>query len=96
MKRRSWIRPKRRERKVLWRTGRVIEDAAGMKALRLKVYRRAGGRCEVEWNGKRCNKFAPWSGYRHGHLVHIVARGHGRFRHRGELPVGLRRKIRLP
>jgi hypothetical protein len=71
------IRPKKRVKKVLWRTGQVKEDAAGMRALRLEVYRRAGGRCEVEWNGKRCGKFAKWDGFGHGELAHLDARGRG-------------------
>jgi 5-methylcytosine-specific restriction endonuclease McrA len=78
MKRRSgWIRPKPREKKVLWRTGQVKEDAAGMKVLRRFVFKRAGGKCEVIKHGKRCGRYAPWDGYRHGELSHIVSRKRG-------------------
>lgn len=75
--RRGWIRPKRREKKVLWRTGQVKEDAAGMYRLRRFVFKRAGGNCEVKKRGKRCGKYAPWDGYRHGELSHIIARKRG-------------------
>ena len=47
------IRYKKRVKKVLWRTGQVKEDAAGMARLRREVYERACGRCEIEWDGKR-------------------------------------------
>ena len=67
----SWFRKGKKERRVLWRTGRVIEDSAGKKALRLRVFQRAEGRCEIEWDGQRCNKYAPWDGFNHGHLVHL-------------------------
>jgi hypothetical protein len=77
VKRGGWIRPKRREKKTLWRTGQVKEDAAGMYRLRRKVYKRSGGNCEVKKNGKRCGKYAPWDGYRHGELSHILARKRG-------------------
>ena len=75
--RKGWIRAKPREKKTLWRTGQVKEDAAGMYRLRRLVFKRAGGNCEVRKNGKRCNKYAPWDGYRHGELSHIVRRGRG-------------------
>ena len=62
---------------VLWRTGRVILKGQDKRDLRLLVCNRAGARCEIEWDGKRCNKFAPWSGWAHGELVHVVASSHG-------------------
>ena len=68
---RSWIKVKKRRRRVLWRSGRIIEDAAGMASLRLEVFRRANGRCEV------CGRFAKWQGIGGGELAHIVARGRG-------------------
>lgn len=61
----------------LWRSGRVILKGPDMKALRWKVYNRAGGRCEVKKpNGRRCGKFAPFDGFAHGELAHFpVSRG---------------------
>ena len=67
----SWMPKGKKQRRVLWRTGRVIEDGAGKKALRLAVYQRAEGRCEVVWDGKRCNKFAAWDGHYKGDLIHL-------------------------
>ena len=61
----------------LWRTGRVILKGQDMTDLRRQVYRRSGGHCEVEKHGKRCNRFAPWDGYRHGELAHRVHHSHG-------------------
>ena len=46
MIRRSPIRHKKRVRKVLWRSGRVKEDSAGMARLRSAAFQRSGGRCE--------------------------------------------------
>jgi len=68
------IRPKKRVRRVFWRTGRIREDAAGVRQLRMDVFLRAEGRCEIKWDGKRCNKFAPWDGFGHGELVHLKPR----------------------
>ena len=61
--------------RILWRSGRVILKGADMTDLRRKVYRRANGRCEVKRNGKRCGQFAPWDGFKHGELAHLVGRG---------------------
>ena len=77
MKRSRWHR-KPRVRKELWRTGQIIEDAEGMRKLRLAVFHRAGGRCEaIREDGQRCNKFAKWDGFGHGELSHEVHRGRG-------------------
>ena len=70
----TWTRKPRRE---LWRTGQIKEDAEGMHKLRMSVFRRAGGRCEIERDGKRCNRFAKWDGFGHGELYHEVHRGRG-------------------
>ncbi len=48
MRKRSWIRPKKRVRKVSWRSGCVREDVAGMARLRSEAFRRSGGRCECQ------------------------------------------------
>lgn len=78
MKRSGWPwRKKPRVRKEQWRTGRVIEDGPGMHKLRSAVYRRAGGHCEIVWDGKRCNRFAKWDGFGHGELWHEIHRGRG-------------------
>jgi len=63
--------------RTLWRTGRVILKGRDKTALRWVVFDRAQARCEIEWAGKRCKKYAPWSGPGHGDLVHIVASAHG-------------------
>ena len=55
---------------VQWRSGRTILRGQDKTDLRRRVYNRAGGRCEEEPNGKRCNKFAPWDGIGHGELSH--------------------------
>jgi hypothetical protein len=71
-RRSGWIRPKPRERRVLWRSGRVIEDARGMYELRRRIFKRAEGKCEViKANGKRCNAYAKWDGIGKGDLSHI-------------------------
>jgi len=75
--RRTWLRRKSRKSRVLTRTGRVILDSRGISALRLAVYERAEGRCEKVKDGKRCNRVANWSGWKHGELRHIVWRSHG-------------------
>jgi hypothetical protein len=56
--------------RVLWRTGRVILKGQDKTELRHCVYERAAGRCEEVRNGKRCNRFAPWDGLKHGELSH--------------------------
>ena len=56
--------------RVLWRTGRVIRRGQDMTELRREVYARAGGHCEVTRRGRRCNRFAPWDGLKHGELSH--------------------------
>jgi hypothetical protein len=56
--------------RVLWRTGRVILKGQDMSGLRWQVFDRAGARCEALRNGKRCNRYAPWDGMKHGELSH--------------------------
>lgn len=63
--------------KALWRSNRIVLFGQDKTDLRRAVYQRAGGKCEIEWNGRRCNRYAPWSGIGHGELVHIVASAHG-------------------
>ena len=75
--------------RVLWRTGRVILKGQDKTDLRRAVYNRAGGRCEIERNGKRCNWFAPWDGPGHGELVHRIASSHGGSDSRSQLSVGM-------
>ena len=53
------------------RTGRVVLFGQDKTKLRREIYARAGGRCEILREGKRCGKFAPWDGIGHGELVHI-------------------------
>jgi curved DNA-binding protein CbpA len=66
--------------RVLWRSGRTILKGEDKTDLRRRVFQRAGGRCEDERHGKRCNRFASWQGIGHGELSH---REHGP--HRGTL-----------
>jgi hypothetical protein len=63
--------------RVLWRSGRVILKGKDMTRFRWQVFDRAEARCEIVIDGKRCKKYAPWSGPGHGELVHILARAHG-------------------
>lgn len=68
-------RPRRVGRIVLWRTGRVIEDAAGMATLRKETYHRAGGICECSLlRGGQCKQRVSWSD---GQMHHIISRSHG-------------------
>ena len=63
MKHLRWFRkrPARKQSRTLWRTGRVILKGSDMTDLRHTVYRLAEGRCEeLNADGKRCNKLAPW------------------------------------
>lgn len=62
---------------VLWRTGRVILKGKDKTDLRWRVFVRAGGKCEITFGPKRCNKRAPWQGWAHGELVHVIASAHG-------------------
>lgn len=66
---RSWIKPKRREKKTLWRTDQVKEDSKGMATLRSEAYQRSGGKCECG-----CGKEVTWS---YGHLHHVTPRSRG-------------------
>ncbi len=78
MRKRSWIRPKKRQRKVSWRTGCVREDAAGMARLRSEAFRRSGGICEcgreVCQNRTRFERVVTWVD---GQLHHVISRAHG-------------------
>lgn len=76
MIRRSRIRPKRKVRRVLWRTGRVIEDAVGMAKLRSAAFRRSQGRCECKLADPEriCRQRVT---YNFDHLHHIVSRARG-------------------
>jgi hypothetical protein len=62
---------------VVTKSGQIILRGVDKTDLRRKVYRRSGGHCEIEWNGKRCNTFAKWDGFEHGELVHRIAVGRG-------------------
>ena len=74
---RTWLRKKARRKRELWRTGRVMEDAAGMAVLREAAFKRADGNCEL------CHEEAPWwdgggpAPHPFGELIHKVARGKG-------------------
>ena len=72
----SW-RTKQRRESSPWLPRRIREDAAGMHRLRREAFRRAGGRCEIETDGKRCNVYAAWDGMNRGELWHKVHRGMG-------------------
>src|SRR5581483_2712857 len=61
---RSWIRRKPKRARVLWRSGRVILDAAGMRELRETVFARSGGRCE------NCRTKITWEWFELHHLIH--------------------------
>jgi 5-methylcytosine-specific restriction endonuclease McrA len=75
MLRRSQLKTKPKIRRVLWRSGRVIEDARGMQALRSQAFKRSGGRCEnVKPNGVRCRVRVSWWD---GELHHVISRAHG-------------------
>jgi 5-methylcytosine-specific restriction endonuclease McrA len=73
----SWIRKKKRRHRELWRTGQVKLSGHEMGELRLKVYERSNGRCERIIEGNRCNKPAPWDGWKHGELRHGLWRSQG-------------------
>lgn len=68
---RGWLQKKARRRRELWRSGRVMEDAAGMAVLREAAYDRAEGNCDI------CGLPAPWEGFNKGELIHVLARGRG-------------------
>jgi 5-methylcytosine-specific restriction endonuclease McrA len=76
---RSWLgRPKKKVRKVSWRSGRIREDAAGMARLRSDAFRRSGGLCEC--GRKECEsapigkRFVTWID---GQLHHVISRARG-------------------
>lgn len=80
---RSWIRPKKRQKKTLWRTGQVKLDSKGMATLRSDRYAMSGGICEcskIPANRKRCcgkkGCGKPVS-YAFGELHHLKSRAHG-------------------
>lgn len=62
---------------VVQRTGQIILRGVDKTNFRFCIFRRAGGHCEIEWDGKVCGKFAAWDGIGKGDLVHIVATGRG-------------------
>jgi hypothetical protein len=72
--RRSWIRPKKKVRRELWRSGRVIEDSKGMARLRSEAYHRSNGLCEcrlADPNRPECTKRVNWID---GELHHMKPR----------------------
>src|SRR6266498_2182240 len=71
------IHYKRKIRKVLWRTGRVIEDQKGMAKLRHDAYHRSGGYCEcrlADSGRPYCGQRVTWTD---SQLHHVVSRAHG-------------------
>jgi len=75
---RSYIRPKKRERTVSWRSGTVREDAAGMARLRAAAFARSTGICECgtpdcEALPARLRRVT----WRDGQLHHSISRGRG-------------------
>ena len=69
------IRKKSRKAKVGKYTGRVRLDAEGMKELRITVYERARGLCEMKLKGAGCQVYAGWVS---GELAHYPkSRGAG-------------------
>ena len=73
---RSWIKVKKRVRKVNmpWKPERIREDSAGMARLRSEAFKRSGGICEC---GESCGKRVTWGGYEQGQLHHVISRAHG-------------------
>lgn len=80
---RSWIRPKKRQKKTLWRTGQVKEDSAGMAHLRSDRYELSEGVCECSKIPKKFKRCCGTKGcglpvsYAFGELHHLVPRAHG-------------------
>ena len=70
------IRPKKKVRKISWRSGRIREDAAGMAALRSAAFHRSHGNCECALAdpARRCRERVTWFD---AHLHHIISRAHG-------------------
>lgn len=75
---RSWIRPKKRVRKISWRSGRIREDAAGMARLRSDAFHRSNGLCEC---GREVCLLRPTQErlvtWIEGHLHHVISRAKG-------------------
>lgn len=75
---RSWLRPKKRVRRVSWRSGRIREDSKGMARLRSEAFSRSNGVCECA--RKACEerplseRIVTW---RSGQLHHVISRGRG-------------------
>lgn len=67
------IKKKSRKAKVGKYSGRIRLDAEGMKELRVAVYERARGLCEMKIKHV-CEVYAGWVS---GHLAHIKSRGSG-------------------
>ncbi len=75
MRKRNWIRPKKRVRKVSWRSGKIREDAAGMAKMRWAVFTRSEGQCENKLeSGARCRARIGWAWFE---LHHVVSRARG-------------------
>lgn len=80
---RSWIRPKKREKKTLWRTQQVKLDSKGMATLRSKRYEMSEGICECSKIPKKFKRCCDKKGcglpvtYRDGQLHHMHPRAHG-------------------
>ena len=47
---------------------------ADMQALRLEAFERSGGRCEMQWNDRRCDYPISFENFE---LAHVVSRGAG-------------------
>ena len=63
---------------IVTSTGRVVLRGKDKTNLRWKVFKRAGGKCELtQPDGARCNRYAPFDGRGHGELVHRTASAHG-------------------
>jgi 5-methylcytosine-specific restriction endonuclease McrA len=76
----SWYRMPVRKKKsrILWRTGRVILEGKDYTEFRRTLFQRSGGHCEIpKEDGEPCGVYAPWMGYRHGEVHHVIKRSHG-------------------
>jgi hypothetical protein len=71
------LRPHKRQRKVSWRSGRIREDADGMRELRVAACARAAGKCQcgqLETPPIICPKRVTWYD---GELHHVLSRARG-------------------
>ena len=73
MIRRSPIRHKKRVRRVMFPSGKVVEDSAGMATLRSLAFKRSGGKCEcrLENPERTCTRRVNWYD---GQLHHLKPR----------------------